>query len=373
MESFAIVILVIGLAALIAGIAFFAKSRSSASGSVEQAERLVQNLNRQIQEQTARMVESIAKVREDNKTAIGDRFSETQKGLAESLSLGRRELSESMSKSQKFLNEKLESLVKETADIRSASNNMLEIGKDIKQLSSILENPKSRGGFGEFQLEVMLRNVIPADRYRIQYKIGSVMADAALLLKDSVLCIDSKFPMANLKKHYESENGAEQSGKLLNEFYKDVKSRAREIRERYISPPATLDFAIMFVPSESVFMEIVANRELHEKLLEMRVIPASPNFLYVYFQALAIGFRGMAVEERAAEIINALTDLEVRFESFNDVFRVLGSHLENAQKKYGESEKQLGKLQTSLDGIQMGKTLTTEDHLAGGGDSLAQE
>ncbi len=373
MESFAIVILVIGLAALIAGIVFFAKSRSSASGSVEQAERLVQNLNTQIQEQTARLVESIALVREDNKTAIGDRFSETQKGLAESLSMGRRELSESMSKSQKFLADKLESLIKETADIRSASNNMLEIGRDIKQLSSILENPKSRGGFGEFQLEMMLRNAIPADRYRIQYKIGSVMADAALLLKDSVLCIDSKFPQSNLDKYYKSEDGAEQSGKLLKEFYKDVKNRAREIRDRYISPPATLDFAIMFVPSESVFLEIVQNRELHEKLLEMRVIPASPNFLYVYFQALAIGFRGMAVEERAAEIIKAITDLEVRFENFNDVFRVLGGHLENAQKKYGESEKQLGKLQTSLDGIQMGKTLAKADHLAGGGDSLAQE
>jgi DNA recombination protein RmuC len=361
MENYGLAALVAGLAALFAGILFYLKGRSAGTGQTAEAERLMQNLNSQIQEQTALLVGAIVKIREENKSAIGQSFTETQKNLAESMSLGRREMSESLARSQKFLSERLEALIKETAEMRSASNNMLEVGKDIKQLSNILENPKSRGGFGEFQLEVMLGNVIPADRYRIQYKIGSGMADAALLLKDSVLCIDSKFPMANLKRHYESENGLEQPGKFLNEFYRDVRSRAKEIRERYILPPTTLDFAIMFVPSESVFMEIVMNRELHEKLLEMRVIPASPNFLYVYFQALAIGFRGMAVEERAAEIIRAISELKVRFENFHDVFGIVGTHLENAMKKYSESEKQLLKVETSLENMHMGGKLTTED------------
>lgn len=363
MASFELVVLIIGLVALIAGVAFFLKSKSTADpGKAAQTDELIKQLSSQMQEQTARLVETIGRVREESKSAIGLSFTETQKNLAESLSLGRRELSDSLAKSQKFLSERLETLIKETADMRSASSSMLEIGKDIKQLSAILDNPKSRGGFGEFQLEVMLENAIPVDRYRIQYKIGSNMVDAALLLKDSVLCIDSKFPMANLKKHYEQQNGREPgNGKFLTEFYRDVKTRAKEIRERYIAPPQTLDFAIMFVPSESVFMEIVANRELHEKLMGMRVIPASPNFLYVYFQALAIGFRGMAVEERAAEIIRAISELKVRFENFTDSYRLVGTHLDNAVKKYSESEKKMGKVESSLDTMHMGEKLTAND------------
>ena len=360
MENFETVVLIIGLAALIAGIVLFVKSKSTADpGKTAQTDELVRQLSSQMQEQTARLVETIGRVREESKSAIGLSFTETQKNLAESLSLGRKELSDSLAKSQKFLSERLETLIKETADMRSASSTMLEIGKDIKQLSTILDNPKSRGGFGEFQLEVMLENAIPVDRYRVQYKIGSNMVDAALLLKDNVLCIDSKFPMANLKKHYEEKNGREPGeGKFLTEFYRDVKTRAKEIRERYIAPPQTLDFAIMFVPSESVFMEIVANRELHEKLMGMRVIPASPNFLYVYFQALAIGFRGMAVEERAAEIIRAISELKVRFENFSDSYRLVGTHLDNAVKKYSESEKKMGKVESSLDTMHMGEKLT---------------
>lgn len=363
MESFELAILIIGLAALIAGIVLIVKSKSTADpGKSAQTDELVRQLSSQMQEQTARLIETIGRVREESKSAIGLSFTETQKNLTESLSLGRKELSDSLAKSQEFLTERLETLIKETADIRSASSSMLEIGKDIKQLSTILDNPKSRGGFGEFQLEVMLENAIPVDRYRIQYKIGSNMVDAALLLKDNVLCIDSKFPMANLKKHYEQKNGSEPGdGKFLTEFYRDVKTRAKEIRERYIVPPQTLDFAIMFVPSESVFLEIIANRELHEKLMGMRVIPASPNFLYVYFQALAIGFRGMAVEERAGEIIRAISELKVRFENFSDSYRLVGTHLDNAMKKYSESEKKMGKVESSLDTMHMGKKLTAKD------------
>lgn len=342
-----------GVFSLVWAIFLFAKSRTAGGADAELA-KLKEDLNKLIQDQTGRFVEKIDRVREENRSAIGTSFAETRKNLDESLSLGRKEISDSMGTTQQILSQKLETILKEAAEIKAASGAMLEMGKNIKQLSEILDNPKSRGGFGEFQLEMLLSQAIPADRFKTEYAIGSGRVDAAILFKDSVLCIDSKFPMSNLKKFYESENGSEQKEKHVRDFYRDVKKHAKSIAEKYIAPEITMDFAIMFIPSESVFMEIVSNTDLNRSLHDMRVVPASPNFLYVYFQALAIGFRGMAVEKRAGEIVRAISELKIGFERFHDNFRVMGGHIENASKKYAEAEKQIGRLELSLENIQMG-------------------
>lgn len=322
----------------------------------DRLDNLIQSMSSQLQEQTNRLVESISRVRDESRSAIGQSFTEAQKHLSESLSLGRKEIAESLGASQKLLSEKLGNLIKETADMRSASTSMLEIGKDIRQLSDILEGPKSRGGFGEFQLELLLKQMIPPDRYREQYRVGEGVVDVAILLKDRVLCIDSKFPLSNLQRSYESDDDSR--GKFKKLFFSDVKNRAREISKKYIVPEKTLDFAVMFVPSESVFLEIIANGELHREILNMNVVPASPSFLYVYFQALTIGFRGLAVEAEAEEIIRTISELKVRFDKFQDNFRLIGTHLDRAVKQYYESEKHVGRLDTTLDNLKLGRRLT---------------
>jgi DNA recombination protein RmuC len=319
----------------------------------EKLEKITSELNRLLQEQTGRIVENIGRVRDESRISISDSFTKTQKELNESLAAGRKELAESLSASQKLLSEKLENLLKETTNIRAVSAGMLEVGKDIRQLSDILEGGQTRGGFGEFQLGLILKEVIPAERYREQYRIGDGVVDAAIFLKDRILCIDSKFPLANLKKSYDAEG--EESARFRQAFFADVKNRAREIGRKYIVPEKTLDFAVMFIPSEAVFLEIVSNSELHKKLIDMRVIPASPNFLYVYFQALAIGFRGLAVEAEAEKIIRTISSLRVGFEKFQDNFRLVGRHLENAIKQYNETERQFERLDSTLGNLEAGR------------------
>ncbi len=341
------VLLIVGLAALIIVIiSFFAARRGY--GAEEQKKRfneLQQQFVNHLMNQTSVLAETIGKVREDSTEAIGKSFQSTQKNLAESLAKGREEVEL-----------KLQQLIKETADMRSSSEKMMEIGRDIRQLSEILEGPKSRGVFGEFQLELLLKDAIPADKFKLQYKIGEGVVDAAVLLKDRTLCIDSKFPKDNLIKANEAEAGSKEKEDFIKQFKSDVRKHAKSIGKKYIIPQKTLDFAIMFIPSEQVFQEITADSAFHKELMDMNIVSASPNFLYIYLQSLAIGFRGMAVEARAGEIIHAISELKVRFDKFGETYRLAGKHMENATKQYFESEKLMDKLEHTLDDLKMGGT-----------------
>ncbi len=345
-----------GGAALAAFAAYKLGQRAPAQdGGMKQDLALMQQtLNAQLIEQTKTLLDTITRVREESRTAITAGFGDTQGKLAESLQRDRKEINENLGKTQLMLTERLEKLVKETADLKSASGRMVEIGGDIRNLNQILEGPKSRGVFGEWQMEQLLSQAVPADRLRFQHKVGDGIADAAILLKDKILCIDSKFPAANLAKYHQAPPGPERE-KLLSAFHADVRKRGREIAQKYIVPRETLDFAIMFVPAEGVFGEIIADHGLHQSLIDMRVVPASPNFLYVYFQALAVGFRGMAVEKEAQEIIKTILELQANFRKFQEGFDVLGRHIANAHAKFDEAGQQAARISGTLDNLKLGQ------------------
>ena len=350
---------ILPLVAIVAvGAVFYMLGRNAVAkqgSSEEELETLRRMLNDRLMEQTERLVETIGRSREESRMAIGQGFGETQKNISESFSRDRKEITDTLGKTQDILTERLENLIKQTAEMKGASDNMLKIGGDIRNLSQILEGPKGRGDFGEFQLEMLLSQVVPTDRYALQYTIGEGKVDAAVLLKDCVLCIDSKFPLANLQKYHDMKEPSPERERLLAAFYADVKNRGKEISKKYIVPPKTLDFAIMFIPAEGVFIEVVSNRDLHAALMEMKVIPASPNFLYVYFQAITIGFRGIAVEAQAKEIIDVLSELKGSFNKFQDSFLKLGKHISNASAQYAESEKQSARISQTLDNLRLGQ------------------
>lgn len=350
--------LLIAGGAAIAGAAAYAMGKRPAApdaGMKQDLALMQQTLNAQLIDQTKTLLETITRVREESRAAITSGFGDTQGKLAESMQHGRKEIADSLGKSQELLTERLEKLIKETADLKAASGRMVEIGGDIRNLNQILEGSKSRGSYGEWQMELLLKQAVPGDRLRFQHKVGEGIVDAAVLLEDRVLCIDSKFPAANLVKYYEAAPGPERD-RCLSQFHADVRKRAKEISTRYIVPRVTLDFAIMFVPAEGVFLEIVGNHELHQALMDLRVVPASPNFLFVYFQALAVGFRGMAVEKQAQEIIHAILDLQVNFQKFQETFDVLGKHIGNAHAQFDKANVQAAKIAGTLDNLKLGQT-----------------
>ena len=253
-------------------------------------------------------------------------------------------------------NKLFSSLKQDFGQLKEASSNMLEIGKQINQLQNILSSPKLRGNLGEMLLEELIKQVIPQGFYEFQYgfRDGSKV-DAIIKTSEKIIPIDSKFPKDEFQRYVEAES--ENDKKLaMSRFLSVLKGQIDDIASKYIKPAeGTFDFAIMFIPSESMYYELLMqdNEEsgAYRYAMKKHVIPSSPNSFYAYIQAIAIGLKGMQIEKNAEHVRNQLAQLENALQKFDDSFETLGTHLRNAQNKYSESHESLGRFKERLSGI----------------------
>lgn len=242
---------------------------------------------------------------------------------------------------------------KQLAHVQESVKQMHEVGKNISSLQDILRAPKLRGVMGEFLLENLLAQIFSHEHYEVQHTFKSgEKVDAVVRLKEYLVPIDSKFPLENFQKGSAAEaDGREQYSKL---FYSDVKKHVDSIAKKYILPDeGTVDFALMYIPAESVYHEIVSHSfgeiKLFDYATRKRVIPVSPNTLYAYLSTIVMGLKGMKIEENAKFILENLKRLEIEFGKVRGDFLVLGTHLNNAAKKYGDTEKRLDKFENRLE------------------------
>lgn len=239
-----------------------------------------------------------------------------------------------------------------------AHHRIYEVGKDIAGLQEILRAPKLRGTLGELFLGDLLSQVFPQDRYKLQYTFRSgETVDAILLLRDDhMVPIDAKFPLESFKRMLDATDENEKKV-ARKEFVNSVKRRIDEIASKYIATDeGTLDFALMYVPAENVYYETIikdeAGGELAPYAHSKRVIPVSPNNLYVYLQTIALGLRGMQIEERAKEILADLSRLNSDFGKVTDSYEVLGKHISSAASRYEETSRLIGKFGTRVEQIE---------------------
>jgi DNA recombination protein RmuC len=229
-----------------------------------------------------------------------------------------------------------------------------EVGKDISSLHEILRAPKVRGVMGEIWLEKLLGQMLPQNHYECQYAFKSgEKVDAIIRLQDNIISIDSKFPLENFKKAIESQNDEERSG-FKKQFGQDVKKHIASISDKYILPgEGTMDFALMYIPAENVYYEIVnhnfGNVSLFDYAVEKKVIPVSPNTFYAYLGTIIMGLKGLRVEENAKFILQNLSKLMVQFMKIRKDFESLGNHIRNAQNKFEATDKRLGKFENQLE------------------------
>ncbi|MEO8349461.1 MAG: DNA recombination protein RmuC, partial [Acidobacteriota bacterium] len=172
---------------------------------------------------------------------------------------------------------------------------------------------------------------------------------------DFLVPVDSKFPLENFHRSKEAPDELDRK-KARREFAQDVKRHVEAIATKYIRPgDGTYDFAFMYVPSEAVYCEIVFDEEgvslADWAAEERRVIAVSPRLLHVYLATVCTGLRGMAVEERAKEILEDLADLHREWSLVEDPFRTLGSHLRNSQKQYDAASRAFDRFGGKLDTI----------------------
>jgi len=208
---------------------------------------------------------------------------------------------------------------------------MSEVGKGIKSLQDFLQSPKLRGNIGEQVLADMIGQAFPKNAFHLQYSFKSgVKADAVLKTDAGLLCIDSKFPMANfnLMVKGETENLRNQAKK---DFSSDVKKHISDISKKYILPEEkTMDFALMYVPSEPVYYEVANTPDLMDYARSMRVYPVSPTTFYAHLQVLLVSFQGKEMETKSREVFRLLRAIQKDYSKVEENMGVLGRHLTNA-------------------------------------------
>lgn len=247
-------------------------------------------------------------------------------------------------------------------ELTEKTRRLSEIGQDISSLQDILRSPKLRGNMGELFLNDLLAQILPPEHYTTQhvFKDGGKV-DAVIRLQAGLVPVDAKFPLENFQRLVKTENADERKS-LRRAFIQDVKKHIEAIATKYIrADEGTFDFALMYIPAENVYYECIikddetgAERSLFDYALARRVMPVSPNSFYAYLQTILLGLKGLRVEESAREIINHLARLNQEFTRFSESFRLVGDHLENAQKKFEESQKRLIKVEGKMQ--QLGET-----------------
>lgn len=254
------------------------------------------------------------------------------KSLQEKSEQTRKEIQDSITGSNKDINNRLTEAARLFADVQRKVGEMTELGRSMKDVQELLKGPKTRGIFGEDALESLLKQVLPQENYAMQYRFESGEAvDCVIKLKDGLLCIDSKFPLENFRAMMKVET-EEDKNNLRKAFLRDVKKHIETIAKKYILPKeGTLDLALMYVPMESVFQEIINDQEIMEFARNKKVLITSPNSFYHYVTVIYTALKGAQINELAKKVLNIIGAIQQDSEKFAGDLSVLTRHVTNAK------------------------------------------
>ncbi len=247
---------------------------------------------------------------------------------------------------------------KNLGELGKATEEIKELGLSVSKLDELLRAPKLRGGLGEYLLEELLKQVLPADHFEMQYHFrNGTIVDAIIRTSDRLAAIDSKFPLENFRKMTTANNDADKKTHQ-KAFINDVKKHIDAIATKYILPDeGTFPFALMYIPAENIYYEIIIKDELsngvglYNYAIERKVVPVSPNSFYAYLQVIALGLRGLSIERSAQDILSTLGRLHGDIQRVREAFDIVGSHIDNARKKYDEAEKRLSNFEARLENV----------------------
>ena len=259
-------------------------------------------------------------------------------------------LTGAMQQSTKTLNERLDNAAKYISQVAKEVGQMNELGQSMRDLQVFLQSPKLRGNIGEQVLKDLIAQSFPKGSFHLQYSFKSGdKVDAVIKTSAGILPIDSKFPLENFRKMTTADGKLERS-QAKKEFSRDVKKHIEAIAKKYILPEeGTLDLAIMYIPSESVYHEFAGTPELLEYAKAQRIYPVSPNTLYMVLQSLLLSFEGQKIEAKTRQIFRLLRAVQKDYSKTSSVMEVLGKHINNAYNAFSSAAKSFSLLGQKLD------------------------
>ncbi|HEV8700095.1 MAG TPA: DNA recombination protein RmuC [Candidatus Polarisedimenticolia bacterium] len=293
-----------------------------------------------LQQQVSRLAEQINQLGAQIPRDVGTSLSQLTGQMAARLS----ENAQALQKASADTGKLIADINLRLGELRQSSQEILALGQDVRGLQQIFQAPKIRGGLGEMSLGSLLQQVFPAGHFALQHAFrDGLIVDAVLRLPGGLVPIDSKFPLAGFRLILEAP--AAERERARRAFGRDVRRHIDDIAGKYIRPSeGTLDFALMYVPAENVFYELIARDEadaegddLSAYAQKRRVLPVSPNSIYAYLQAIAYGLMGLRIEERAREILKGLQQLGGDFGTFKAAFDLGLRHFKNAQNAFSEA------------------------------------
>jgi len=301
----------------------------------------------------------------DLRRMIDSKLSETHRTNQEQINQTIRTVQGISGQSAKLISEVTERLTK----LDETNKQVINFSSQLQNLQDILKNPKQRGVLGEYFLEETLKNVLPPNSYQMQYKFKKdektgkeYIADAVVFVKDKIIPVDSKFSLENYERILNCNNAEEREG-LEKIFKQDLKNRIDET-SKYIKPEEnTLDFAFMFIPSESIYYDLLSenigavnSRDLiNYAFKEKHVIIVSPTSFLAYLQTVLQGLRALQIEEGAKEIRKNVEKLGKHILTFEEFMKKVGSSMSTTVNHYNAAYKELGKIDKDISRITEGE------------------
>jgi DNA recombination protein RmuC len=287
-----------------------------------------------------------------------ERLQESDQGLAflnQNIQSLQQNVSESILRNTNAMNERLDNAARVIMAVNSELGQMKEIGNNLKNVQDFLKSPKLRGNLGEQGLKDMLSKALPRKYYDLQYSFrnGGVV-DAIIHLEAGKIPIDSKFPLENFNQMLKSESDQDKSF-YRRKFRDDFKKHANVISEKYIRPEeGTADFSFMYIPSESIYFEIINNNEdLFEYSAHKHVIISSPSTFFYYLRTIMLGLESRRVTEMGREIIKILKTANHETKILGENISLLEKHIGNAHKVVGQVNDQFIKLSNQIEKVDL--------------------
>jgi len=275
-----------------------------------------------------------------------------------------------LTESSKQLNERLDKSSSVIGNLQKELGKMGEIGSKIENLDKILRAPKGRGGMGEESLEEILRSIFPANLWQRQYSLGTgLVVDAVVKTASGLIPIDAKFPLPAFERLVNAENPTD-SEAAHKDFVKDVKKRIDETA-KYIRPEAdTMNFALLFLPSENIYYEAaIRSGDIAEHAKKKKVLLTGPNTMLYVLQMLFQAYQSQEFAKQAQTALAQLSGVKAQAERLDAAVQLTAKHLGNATTQISSAQTENQKLQNQIDQVASleGKI---EAEIEGGQDSL---